>query len=153
MRIIIYDRIFWIYFMVTIFFLIIGLNFIISNATITNKQQIIISMFWAISIINIFIVVYYLTYFIAGNTNDCINTNNISCLSAQNRSLCIINIVFIIILFLATIWTSDFKQPLLGVSILIAGLIICAYSYPYPIVFWLALTFLLLWLTITVYSL
>ena len=144
MTVIIYDRIFWIYFIVMVFFLIIGLNFIITNTSLTNSKAIIIGMFWAISIINIFIVIYFLTHYI---------TYQATCLESNNRSLLIINIIFILILILATIWTTDFKQPLLGVGVLIGSLIICAYSYPFPFVFWLALTFLLLWLSITFYSL
>jgi hypothetical protein len=145
MTVIIYDRVFWIYFIVMSFFLIIGLNFIITNTLLTNSKAIIIGMFWAISIINIFIVIYYLTHFITSQLMPCPEKNN--------RSLLIINIVFIVILILATVWTTDFKQPLLGVGVLIGSLIICAYSYPFPFVFWLSLTFLLLWLSITFYSL
>jgi len=145
MTVIIYDRVFWIYFIVMSFFLIIGLNFIITNTLLPNSKAIIISMFWAISIINIFIVIYYLTHFITSQSMPCPERNN--------RSLFIINIVFIVILILATVWTTDFKQPLLGVGVLIGSLIICAYSYPFPFVFWLSLTFLLLWLSITFYSL
>lgn len=140
---IITDRIFWIYFIIILFFLIIGSGLIIVS---NDVNLITITILWIISNLALLIIVYYAHEYYYEN----------------NRYWVFINALFIALLVIATIWAGELGnnnagplRVMSGILILLGGLILYSLSNDeyekYIIPYWLSIGFLLLWLGFTLY--
>lgn len=129
-----HTRVFWIYFVITLFFIIIGLA-----SLFTGNVPAWISIFWLLSIIFLMIAVFN-SYIESGQTAW-------------------INILFIIMLVISYMWTFELKSQennldaVEGIALLLFGLIISISTTKYTISFWSMVIYLLIWFVITVYSL
>lgn len=140
---IITDRIFWIYFIVTIFFIIIGSGLIIAS----NDQNLItITLLWIVSNLILLIIIYHAhEYYYEHNT-----------------SWAFVNILFIALLIISTIWAGELgnnnASPLKiisGILILLGGLILYSLSNNcydiYTIPYWISIGYIIVWLGFTLY--
>ncbi len=132
---IITDRIFWIYFIVTFFFIIIGVASII-RSNISN--MLIITIMWILSNVLLLIVVYHASKrWGPGGTDSqiCFVDSNSGCFESGNRVWLVVNILFIVLLIISILWAAELNNT--GNSLIrdISGLIMILGSL---ILFWLA---------------
>src|SRR3990167_7686308 len=121
-----YTRAFWIYFIITLLFVIIGLESLISASipiwTIT---------FWVLSQVFLMIAI------------------SESYKTSQNAVW--INSLFIIMLIVSYIWTYEVDSKennldsITGIALLLVGLILCTRVKIYTIPFWALVAYLLVW--------
>ena len=160
---IIQDRIFWIYFMVTLFFIIVGVGSIIASP---DPNMLIISLIWLVSNVALMIIVYHesLTW---GPTDDqdsliCVVDSNSPCFEPNNRVWLLINVLFIALLIISLLWAGELSNPdagplktMSGVLIILGGLVLCRIStvrsVSYIIPFWVSLGYLAIWFGLTLY--
>ena len=124
-----YTRAFWIYFIITLLFVIIGLESLISASipiwTIT---------FWVLSQVFLMIAI------------------SESYKTSQNAVW--INSLFIIMLIVSYIWTYEVDSKennldsITGIALLLVGLILCTRVKIYTIPFWALVAYLLVWFVI-----
>lgn len=160
---VIHDRIFWIYFIVTLFFIIIGVGSIISS---TDPHMIIITILWLLSNIALMIVVYHASVTWGPiddeNTLICVVDSNSHCFDANNRVWLLINVLFIALLILSILWAGELSnvdasplRTMSGVLILLGGLLlgglILARLRTYVIPFWVSVAYLIIWYGLTLY--
>ena len=128
----IYDRIFWIYFIIVLFFIIVGIT------TMQNVSPTIIVL-WLIANLSLLILMYY-----AISLKEYPDYNVIN--FVDNRIL--INCLFIIILILASLWIGNItstSSDVLGIILLISGLMLADITTRYHIT---SLLFGIIFLTI-----
>lgn len=128
---VIQDRNFWIYFIITLFFIILG---IYSISSITGAPLYIISLLWTLSILALFVLIYYATT----------NWGAVGSLCDSQRSpkdfgktmILFLNILFITILIFSVLWASEvnntessLSQSIYGILILLGGLLISKFSF------------------------
>lgn len=154
-----YDRIFWIYFIITLFFIIIGLRLIISS---NDPYMLVISFFWLIGNLSLLIITYHASI-IWGPTDEnngliCVADQNSKCFEPTNRTWLLINIVFVLLLIISVLWAGELSntdagplKSISGVLILLGGLILCTYSKSNVIPFSFSVGYLLIWLSLTFY--
>lgn len=178
------DRIFWIYFIVTVFFIIIGLSliFVSNNPYVTS-----ISILWLLSNILLMVVVYDISVKWAPvdvnnpQSQICFVDNNSRCFDSDNRVWLFINVIFIVLLILSTLWASELcnaysnsnstnnvnnnnqtlkpMRTVSGILIILGGLILTGYidplnfyhPYLYSVVFWFAIIYIVIWVGLTLY--
>lgn len=161
---IIHDRIFWIYFIVTLFFTIIGVGSILGS---NDPHIIIISILWLLSNVALLILIYHASINWGPvdpnnkNLQICFVDNNSKCFDANNRVWLFVNILFIVLIIISTLWAGELRNtnggPLRGMSgvfILLGGLILCRLAsgpHIYIIPFWVAIGYLLIWFGLTLY--
>lgn len=160
------DRIFWIYFIVTIFFIIIGVGLIVMS---NDPYVISITMLWLVSNLMLMILVYYTS--LRWSPNDieeqiCVIDANSQCFDINNRTWLYVNILFIILLIISTLWAGELGntdgspiRTMSGVLVLLGGIILCKLSIndlhkreficSFP--FWVAIGYLIIWLSLTLY--
>jgi hypothetical protein len=138
---VLYDRIFWIYVIITVFFIIIGMGLIISS----NDLNIIsISILWLISILALMINVYHLYI-----END-------------NHVKIFVIIIFISLLIIAVIWAGELWNQnnnqlliILCVLILLGGVILFNLRTKSDnintVTFWTSLIFISVWIGLTIH--
>lgn len=137
------DRIFWIYFIVVLFFLIIGSGLIVSS---NDDNLISITILWIISNLALLIIVYHAHEYY----------------SQQNTYWIFINVLFILLLVLSTIWAGELGnnnagplRAMSGILVLLGGLILYSLSNneyeSYTIPYWISIVYLLLWFGFTLY--
>jgi hypothetical protein len=158
-----YDRIFWIYFIVALFFTILGIGYII---TALDSYMLIIAILWLLSIVLLLIIIYHGSiYWSPGPPDDpiCVIDRNSQCFQPDNRTWLIINLLFVLLLILSTLWAAELSNPdagpirtLSGVLILLGGLILCSLSTDHTyltadIPFWSAVAYLFIWFGLTMY--
>jgi hypothetical protein len=139
------DRVFWIYFIITLFFIIIGLGLIIASS---NPSVIAISVFWLISSLFLMILTYYahLTY------------------QSQWTMWIFVNILFIILIILATSWAGELGnseagpwRSISGILIILGGIILYILNNDIrnttinAVSYWTAIGYLLIWFGLTLY--
>lgn len=168
MRTIINDRIFWIYFIVTLFFIIIGVGAILSS---NDPNMIIISIIWLLSNVVLMILVYHASvrWGPVDPTNEdnqiCFVDDNSGCFDASNRVWLFINILFIAMLIISTLWAGELGnvdggplRTMSGVLMILGGLLLCSLAGGrqfmndiYVIPFWIAVGYLIIWFGLTLY--
>jgi hypothetical protein len=163
---IIHDRVFWIYFIITLFFVIIGLAAIINS---NNSHLLIIAAFWLLSNVALLILIYHASI-IWGPSNDqdpiCVLDSDSGCFKSNNRMWLFINILFIVMLILSTLWAGELENTdsntlsgMSGVLILLGGLVLGGLLSDHEIMsnvfiapFWIAIGYLLVWFGLTLYA-
>ncbi len=156
------DRIFWIYFIITLFFIIIGMSAILTS---DNPYLIIISILWFLSNVALMILIYHLSidWGPKNSTNNeqiCVADINSPCFNRNNRTWLLINILFIVILIFSVLWAGELRnnddsplRTISGILILLGGLILCGLTienvYMFP--FLVAISYLLIWFGLTLY--
>lgn len=115
------DRIFWIYFIVTIFFIIVGTFSLIQ----TSSPWIIV--LWFLSNLALMIIVYHTTAWCApmDTAGDyvCVIDEDSCCFDPNNRIWLLINILFIILLVTSVVWAGAKENNVIGIIMLFLGLI------------------------------
>ncbi len=173
MNIIIYDRIFWIYFSVTLFFIIIGMTSMISYAT--NLKTLIISMIWLISMILLMIVIYHAS--LTWGPKDpqcgsaiCVADPQSGCFESNNRIWLMINIIFVVLLLLSTLWANEINNSIASMSsvkisdmasilIILGGLWLFSLNFynrnnnnSNILSYWIIVCYVILWFGLSFYS-
>lgn len=133
------DRIFWIYVIISIFFIIIGLGLIINSG---NKDTIAISILWLVAVLALMLNTYY---------NHAVNDGYFKLF---------VIVLFIILLIISVLWAGELwnksdNQLLIIFSILalLGGFILLNFNIEEvnSIDFWSALIYLLIWLCLILY--
>lgn len=125
---------FWIYFIITLFFIIIGLG-----SLITGGISAWIVIFWLLSTIFLMITIFY------------------TCSNLEQTVL--LNILFVSMLIISYIWTFEVRNrennldSVAGISLLLGGLILSLSVKKYTVPFWAIVAYLLVWLVIILNSL
>lgn len=164
---IVHDRIFWIYFIVTLFFIIIGVGCILSS---NNEYMIVIAILWLLSNVALMILVYHASINWApidpeSNMQICVADVNSGCFDANNRVWLLVNILFIFLLIIATLWAGELNnqdsgplRTMSGILILLGGLVLCTLANGksftqnvYITPFWVAIVYLMIWFGLTLY--
>jgi hypothetical protein len=168
---IIHDRIFWIYFVVTLLFIVIGMCSIISS---NDPNRIFISMGWLFANILLMILVYHAS--IEWGPNDprakyaqiCFFDKNSNCWAPANRTWLFINLIYVVLLIMAILWAGELNntdgsplRTMSGVITLLGGIILCnliqckgtgsTYYNNYIIPFWIGVVYLVIWFALTLY--
>lgn len=116
------DRIFWIYFIVTLFFLIVGTFSLIQ----TSSAWVIV--LWFLSNIALMIIVYHTSAWCAPTDDSgdfvCVIDDGSRCFDSKNRVWLLINILFIILLVISVIWAGARENNVIGILMLFLGLIL-----------------------------
>lgn len=156
------DRIFWIYLIITLSFIIIGFHYFLMNTIYY------ISIVWLLTMIFLMVVVYHISIMLAPvDTNSgipvCVVDNNVDCLSKSNRLWVVINAVYFLLLILSVSWVYEFTnsfthntKPIFGIIIILLGIFLCKISYniyqnKYTVTFWAAFLFTFFWFCMTLY--
>lgn len=153
------SRIFSIYLIISLFFVIVGLNFFFGT-------EFWVPILWTLS--NIFLLIIIYNFIINLNQSD--SDNNILCLVDTNnncfksnknfRSWVIINALYLIILVFTTMWAVEKSQNSeltipYSIVILILFFILYIFGYPHssPIIFWVFISNIVVWLFLITFSL
>ena len=137
------DRIFWIYVIITLFFIIIGIGLITSS---NDPNSIAITILWLISMLALMINAYYVY-------NDNINNNYFKIF---------IIIIFISLLIISVLWTGELWNKnnnqlliIFTVLILLGGFILFSLRTQTgdinTISYWSSLVFITIWLCLILY--
>jgi hypothetical protein len=165
---IINDRIFWIYFIVTLFFIILGMGAILTS---NDPYMIIISILWLLSNVALMILVYHASVrWGPSDPNDittqiCVVDANSRCFDPDNRVWLFVNILFIALLIVSLLWAGELGnkdagplRTMSGILILLGGLLFCGLAsgreFMYNIYitpFWVSVGYLLIWFGLTLY--
>lgn len=176
MYVIIHDRVFWIYFIVTFFFIIIGVGSILTSS---DPYMITISILWLLSNVALMIIVYHASIKWGptnpdDNSQICFVDNNSGCFDAGNRVWLFINVLFIVLLIISTLWAGELRnqdggplRTMSGILILLGGLALVGLSSKrldteysmfntfntniYNIPFWVTVAYLIIWFGLTLY--
>lgn len=158
------DRIFWIYFIIALFFIIIGLTCL---SYYNNSYVYILATLWLLASIFFLIIIYYTSILWNPIDDDnlliCFVDADVGCLKSSNKFWLFINCFFIFILIFSVLWTSElsnpnpsFLKPFSGIIILISSLFLFSICLPYlrnnSLFYWAFLFFLLIWFCLTLYS-
>lgn len=163
----VHDRIFWIYFIVTLFFIILGVESIVIDS---DPCTVMISILWLLSNLALMIVVYHASIE-WGPIGDaglqvCVVDSNSGCFEADNRVWLFINILFILLLIISVLWAGELSNPdagplrtMSGILILLGGLILCSliagkqfWYNNYTLAFWVAVSYIVIWFALTIYT-
>lgn len=169
MYVIIHDRVFWIYFIITLFFIILGIRFILLSS---DPFMYLLSFFWLLSNFLLILIIYSSSSIWApinphNDTQICVIDHNSNCFEPNNRIWLFINILFIIILIFSTLWASELGnddgshlKTMSGVLILIGSILLSnllsfrnsssTHFLTYT-PFWISVIYILLWLGLTLY--
>lgn len=165
---IINDRVFWIYFIVTLFFIIIGIGSIMGSG---DPYMLLISIIWLLSNIALMILTYHAslrwgpTDINDNNNQICVIDQNSGCFDTGHRVWLFINVIFIALLILSVLWAAELGnsdsgalRTMSGVLILLGGLLLCGFASGYKfmhniyiIPFWMAVGYLVIWFGLTFY--
>lgn len=174
MYFIIHDRVFWIYFIVTFFFIIIGVGSILTS---DDPNFIIVSILWLLSTVALMIIVYHASIKWGpidpeDNSQICVVDSNSGCFDAGNRVWLFINVLFIVLLIISILWAGELRnqdggplRTMSGIVILLGGLILAALASSrldteyfntfstniYNMPFWIAVAYLIIWFGLTLY--
>jgi hypothetical protein len=96
------------------------------------------------------------------NSLVCVVDPNSHCFDANNRIWLFINILFIILLIISTLWAGELGnidagplRAMSGILILLGGLVLCGLAYirlyNYVTPFWVSVIYLLIWVGLTLY--
>lgn len=111
MYIVLNDRILWIYFIVTLFFIIIGLNLILTSSSI---YSLILGVAWLFGHIALMFLVYY-----------------VSLSWSANKMWLFINLVYIALIFMSLLWVQEldniehsYLRTMSGIIMILGGLLL-----------------------------
>jgi hypothetical protein len=135
------DRIFWIYVIITLFFIIIGIGLIISS---NDPNLIAINILWLVSMLALMINAYYIY-----NDNE-------------NMFKIFIVIIFISLLIISVLWTGELWNKndnqlliIFSVLILLGGFILFSLRIKSDdintVSYWTSLIFITIWLCLILY--
>ena len=152
------DRIFWIYFIITFFFIIVGLSLIIDS-----EYPIIISIIWLLSLVLLMLITYNLSIYWGPKDNQneyiCFIDSHKGCLTDCNKYWLIINGIFILLLILSTIWASEIQsiednpiKTMISIIIVLGSILLLIFSKSHLISFYLTIVFFTIWLGLSLYS-
>lgn len=160
---IINDRVFWVYFIISLFFIIIGIgSIIVSN----DPYMILLSIIWLLANVILMILVYHAsTEWGPDDSTICVVDSGSKCFEANNRVWLFINVLFIAMLIISVLWAAELGNPdsgplrtMSGILLLLGGLLLCklvdrksAGEYLYINPFWTAVVYLVLWFGLTLY--
>ena len=144
------NRTFWIYFIITFTFIVIGTTFILNS---DNYYKFIIMFIWMISNVLLLCLIYHSSYLLSPlmklkpcsngenplleNTyrDCCVIDSDSKCLEPKNRIWLYINILYIILLILSTVWATELNNvnakgflSCAGVIIILGGLLLSSHS-------------------------
>ncbi len=144
------NRTFWIYFIITFIFIVIGNTFIVIS---DNYYKFVIMFTWMISNVLLLCLIYHSSYllspliklkpcstsenYLASNTykDCCVIDSDSKCLEPKNRIWLYINILYIVILILSTVWATELNNvnakgflTCSGVIIIMGGLLLSLHS-------------------------
>lgn len=142
------DRIFWAYYIVTLFFIIIGLNYMV---VLEGPIFLIIALLWTISSLCLLILIYYAsTKWKWSDQNEdnetrikrqkCTTVSTfLETLGITHFMNLFVNLLFITILILSNLWASELKnnnsdtnnelQSIYGILIILGGLLLANVSF------------------------
>lgn len=130
-----YERVFWVYFIITLFFIIVGLGSLFSG-----DVPIWIIILWLLNTIFLMITVY--------------------CTYLSNDNNAWLNVLFISMLIISYMWTFEINNKednnldsIAGISLLLGGLILSMMVEKYTLPFWTIVVYLLVWLVVILNSL
>ena len=165
---IIHDRIFWIYFVVTFFFIIIGVGSIITS---NDPYMLVLMIFWLLSSVGLMILAYHAS--VKWGPKDesqdeilvCVIDVNSGCFDADNRVWLFVNLLFIALLIVSVLWAAELGnsdagplKQMSGILVILGGLLLCGLSsgsrfmnHDYIRPFWVAVGYILIWFGLTLY--
>ena len=135
-----------------------------------DPYMIIISILWLLSNVALMIIVYHASVrWGPVDRNDvqlCVVDSDSGCFNENNRVWLFINVLFIVLLIIATLWAGELGnadagplRTVSGILILLGGLLLCAlaggnlFMYNiYIVPFWMSVGYLLIWFGLTVYA-
>ena len=133
------DRIFWIYVIISLFFIIIGLGLIINS---NNKDTIAISILWLIAVLALMLNAYY---------NYAVNEGYFKLFVI----VLFISLLIVSVLWAGELWNKSNNQLLIIFSILalLGGFILLNFNIDNfnSINFWTSLIYLVIWLCLILY--
>lgn len=133
------DRIFWIYVIISLFFIIIGLGLIINSK---NKDTIAISILWLIAVLALMLNAYY---------NYAVNEGYFKLFVI----VLFISLLIVSVLWAGELWNKSNNQLLIIFSILslLGGFILLNFNIDNfnSINFWTSLIYLVIWLCLILY--
>lgn len=159
-KIAINDRLFWIYLIIAIFFIIIGISSLIMSE---DKHVLLIILIWILSNIALLITIYHISLNWYPENKGC------SCFKGNKYVFCLIYFIFVSLLILGILWASKFHdingggnwRSLSGIFIIMGGLALLSLSSHcnvsgftgFIIPFWSCVCFLVIWVGLTIYTL
>jgi hypothetical protein len=116
------DRILWIYFIVALFFIIIGLNLLLSS---TTPYSLVLSVIWLFGHIALLFLVYYtsLLWSPSNSPDVCILDSDSKCFEPTNRMWLFVNVVYIALIIISLIWIDEMENIDAGVLRSASGII------------------------------
>lgn len=157
-----YDRVFWIYFIITLFFIIVGITLLSPGF----NQESFITILWIMSNLSLMLMVYHASLTWQPHTTICIIDNNSGCFQSGNRVWLFINILFITLLIISAMWAGEFNnttetylKTTTGIMMLLGGLILFSLSnynndnIDSIIILCFTIFYLISWLFLTIYML
>lgn len=173
MQKILYDRIFWIYFTITIFFVIIGISCLlqISLQMGANWDLAFVILFWLGGNIALLLAIYEISisWGEKQNIHDlpiplCIREDdNSPCFQASNKIWVAVNILFLIILVLSVLWAAELQNTVnlteqeslvlsnSAIFLIICGILLIALSRT-KLAFQISLIFISIWVGLGFYT-
>lgn len=130
-----------------------------------DPNLILISILWLLSNVALMIVTYHTSIRWGpidpdDNSQICFVDNNSGCFDAGNRVWLFINVIFITLLIISTVWAGELRnqdggqlKTTSGILILLGGLLLCRFNDDvYSIPFWFAIAYLMIWFGLTLYT-
>jgi len=164
---IIHDRIFWIYLIITLFFIIIG----VTSLIVSNDPYILsIIILWILSNIALLITIYHASLnWYPEKLLYCKSDSQIceTCFSGNKLIWILINVIFLVLLILAILCAGQFSdanptilKSVSGIFILIGGLSLITIASHckisgfscFIIPFWSCVSYLIIWWGLTIYT-
>lgn len=151
------DRVFWIYFIVTLFFIIIGIGSIMSTY---NTHTVVLSVIWLLASIVLTIIIYYASLIWGpANPGVCVVDKDSGCFEPDKRIWLFANVLFIIMLIISVFWASELNNPdsgplrtMSGILLLLGGLIFIKLVHMHSLAFWFTIVYLILWFILATYA-
>ncbi len=131
------DRLFWIYLLITLFFTIMGIIYILS---VNIEFLSVMAVLWLFSNVLLFLVIYRIV-----TCEQCDNSLPLTIF---------VNILFFIILILSVLWTveltsNNLLSSMSGILIIICGLALSVISSTDFYKFWITVIYNLMWFIMT----
>lgn len=157
-----YDRVFWIYFIITLFFIIVGVTLLAPGF----DRSAFITILWIMSNLSLMLMVYHASLTWQPHTTICVIDTNSGCFKAGNRVWLFVNVLFITLLIISAMWAGEFNnntetylQTTTGILMLLGGLIFFSLSnYEIDnvdsiIILCFSIFYLITWFVLTLYML
>lgn len=167
------DRTFWVYFIITLFFIIIGIYYI---SMVGGTLVVIVGLLWIIGNLSLLILIYYASVRWDWNDNAC---NDQKCNSIETflgnemgASKCVLFLIhglFFSMLVISNLWAIELQnssntnntstlQSIYGILLILGGLLLTklslhkSFDINTPISpFWVSIIYLVIWTGLTIY--